>query len=609
MRYIFICFILFIVVLPALAKKPKIQGQQPVSISEDQSYTIQLTDLDVKDIFYPWGYTLTVYSGNNYTLSGNTVIPASNFAGILTVPVTVNNGSDDSNKFDFKITVNPVNDAPVITGQTALQTTENTPVTIALANLTVSDPDNSYPTGFSLSLAAGSNYTVNGATVTPSAGFTGTLTVGTTVSDGAASSNQYGLKINVVPGNVKPVITGQVALSTPKNKAITLQLANLTVTDPDDAYPGKFTMSVAGGSNYTASGTTVTPAQNFVGTLSVPVTVNDGKASSAPYNVKITVTNELQITGQQPLETNEDQPITLKLADLVVSDPSNVYPSGFTLQILAGENYTANGLQVTPSANFYGTLSVGVTVSNGTATTNPYSVKITVNPVNDAPEIAGLETDPLLYTVAHDAVAISKTLTVSDVDDNSLVLAEISFQPETFESGADELIFQNTATIRGVYDSAKGVMSLIGFATLAEYRDALRSVKYLYDNVNDPMLESKKIYIRLNDGKAYSIAYEREIDLQEEISFDIPNGFTPNNDAANDTWKVRPLKHPERFDKTTIRVYNKRGSLVFQTTGFEKDWDGRWNGEVLPPDTYYYTIDLNLTYLTNSYKGIVTIMR
>ena len=306
---------------------------------------------------------------------------------------------------------------------------------------------------------------------------------------------------------------------------------------------------------------------------------------------------------------NEGQSITLQLSDLLVNDPDNKYPSGFTLQVLQGENYTVNNQQVTPSAAFTGTLSVSVTVSNSSKTSKPYTLSITVKPINNGPEIVDLETDALLYTVTNDPVSISKTLDITDADDNTLALAEIGFLPDTYESGADQLMFKNTSAIRGVYDSAKGVLSLIGTASLAEYRSAIRSVQYYYGNVDDPMLVAKTLTIRLNDGKVFSTLYERKITLMEDIGFDIPNAFTPNNDAANDTWRVRPLKQAERFDKTIIRVYNKRGSLVFEATGFDKEWDGRYNGELLPPDTYYYTIDLNLTYIDTNYKGIVTILR
>jgi len=89
--------------------------------------------------------------------------------------------------------------------------------------------------------------------------------------------------------NEPPVITGQVPLSTPQNTELTLVLGNLTVTDPDNVYPADFTLNVQTGANYTVSGATITPATGFTGSLTVPVTVNDGIANSAVFNVTVSV--------------------------------------------------------------------------------------------------------------------------------------------------------------------------------------------------------------------------------------------------------------------------------------------------------------------------------
>jgi len=48
---------------------------------------------------------------------------------------------------------------------------------------------------------------------------------------------------------------------------------------------------------------------------------------------------------------------------------------------------------------------------------------------------------------------------------------------------------------------------------------------------------------------------------------------------------------------------------VYEATGLDTEWDGRHRGDVLPTDTYYYTIDLNLPYTNATYKGMVTILR
>jgi len=49
--------------------------------------------------------------------------------------------------------------------------------------------------------------------------------------------------------------------------------------------------------------------------------------------------------------------------------------------------------------------------------------------------------------------------------------------------------------------------------------------------------------------------------------------------------------------------------MVYESIGFESEWDGRLNGELLPADTYFYTIDLNINAPEGYLKGLVTILR
>ena len=74
---------------------------------KDASLTIELSHLQVTDPdnSYPNGFTLKLFTGNNYTLNGNTITPSPNFSGNLKVPVTVNDGQNESNRFELKIDV------------------------------------------------------------------------------------------------------------------------------------------------------------------------------------------------------------------------------------------------------------------------------------------------------------------------------------------------------------------------------------------------------------------------------------------------------------------------------------------------------------------------
>ena len=132
-----------------------------------------------------------------------------------------------------------------------------------------------------------------------------------------------------------------------KAQVITIELSQLQVTDPDNNYPNGFTLKLFPDKNYTLNGNTITPSPNFSGNLKVPVTVNDGQNESNRFDLKIEVVKNAniipQITGQENLTTNEDEPITLQLSNLKVSDPDNAYPTGFTLKISEGQNYSVSG--------------------------------------------------------------------------------------------------------------------------------------------------------------------------------------------------------------------------------------------------------------------------
>jgi len=93
--------------------------------------------------------------------------------------------------------------------------------------------------------------------------------------------------------NQQPIITGQVPLSVSSGRSITVTLDDLMVTDPDNNYPDDFTLTVADGPSYNHEGNTITPFFDFLGLLTVPITVNDGTNDSEIYNLEITVTSPI----------------------------------------------------------------------------------------------------------------------------------------------------------------------------------------------------------------------------------------------------------------------------------------------------------------------------
>ena len=70
----------------------------------------------------------------------------------------------------------------------------------------------------------------------------------------------------------------------------------------------------------------------------------------------------------------------------------------------------------------------------------------------------------------------------------------------------------------------------------------------------------------------------------------IPLAFTPNGDDHNDYFEI-PGK--EQFPDMTVEIFDRWGRQVFKSEpGYPEPWDGRYNGDLLPTDSYYYIIDV-----------------
>lgn len=608
--------------------RPQITGQTPSPLVTmvNQPITVELTNLIVVDADakpeYPDGFTLELSSGRNYRVDQNTVTPDRNFTGMLRVPVRVDDGRQKSRRFDLEIEVKAeINKEPVITGQVELATLPGQSLEIELSHLIVNDPDDNYPDDFSLDVYNGSNYSRNRNTITPRSNFTGTLTVPVSVNDGRNDSRRYNLKITVAEAeNVPPVITGQKTISIVENTSRLILLSDLTVTDPDNAYPTGFTLKVLAGDHYAVEGSTITPLPDFTNkTLIVNVAVNDGKADSPTYGLKIQVipsSTRPRINGQKEVSMLEDTSLEITLSMLEVTDADNTnFPKGFSLQVMPGNNagYTAVNNKITPALNLNGFIEIGVKVSDGVNLSDEFKLSVFVEPVNDAPEIVNFDDTPLNYEPGGPPLNLFEDLELTDVDSDHLSLAEIGFDSLNHSPVNDELLISDSTNIKVIYDPG-GVLFLVGFATLKEYEEAIRSIRYshrmTFDENGNPaeiLSDPRNVYITLHDGQIGSQRYEREITMETKIALDIPNTFTPNGDSSNDTWKITS-SNINQLDKAVIRVYNKRGLLLYEAVGFENEWDGAANGQPLPVDTYYYTIDLNLTYMKQTYKGIVTIL-
>ncbi|MFT3740215.1 MAG: Ig-like domain-containing protein [Breznakibacter sp.] len=364
---------------------------------------------------------------------------------------------------------------------------------------------------------------------TPLQAQVGTHNVTLRVSDGNTSSDQSFI-ITVANVNDAPVFTSTPVINATEDVIYTY---NITTSDLDGTIPN-ITVDVkptwlafTDNDNGTAT-LTGTPTNDHIGVHQVTLRVSD-ELSSATQSFEITVINVNDapvINSQKTLSTDEDVPVTINLSDLNVTDVDNTYPTGFTLTVGTGSNYTVSGTTVTPSLNFVGTLTVPVQVNDGqsvNSTSAWYNLQITVNAVNDAPTLSGFETTALTYTENAAAVNISSAITVADVDNTTLAGATITIGG--FVNGEDLLTFTNTASITGTWNNSTGIMTLSGITTLANYNTALRNVKYQNTSEN-PTVSARQLIVSVNDGTISSAQASRTLVVQAVNDTPVAPSFT-----------------------------------------------------------------------------------
>lgn len=88
--------------------------------------------------------------------------------------------------------------------------------------------------------------------------------------------------------------------------------------------------------------------------------------------------------------------------------------------------------------------------------------------------------------------------------------------------------------------------------------------------------------------------------------FDVPTAFSPNNDGMNDVFYVKSFG----VTKFNLKIFNRWGQLIFESSDPRIGWDGRFKGAVQPMDAYAYVVSLEFTDGTKANKtGNVTLLR
>jgi len=126
-------------------------------------------------------------------------------------------------------------------------------------------------------------------------------------------------------------------------------------------------------------------------------------------------------------------------------------------------------------------------------------------------------------------------------------------------------------------------------------------------SISDTFYTDDSVYNSIDTAYCYRvIAYENAPGNDSSISnrtcailpsrVFVPNAFTPgNNDSLNDIWKVSSLSIynavGQKIKSYNARVFNRWGTLVFETNDLNIGWNGNFRGKPVPLDVYLYLVD------------------
>jgi gliding motility-associated-like protein len=94
---------------------------------------------------------------------------------------------------------------------------------------------------------------------------------------------------------------------------------------------------------------------------------------------------------------------------------------------------------------------------------------------------------------------------------------------------------------------------------------------------------------RLDTTSNCSVTDTYNITITTDFIFDLPNAFTPNFDGLNDV--IKSMYNSGIASLNFLKIYNRNGNIVFQTSSLSAGWDGRVNGVDQDADAYFWTAE------------------
>lgn len=151
-------------------------------------------------------------------------------------------------------------------------------------------------------------------------------------------------------------------------------------------------------------------------------------------------------------------------------------------------------------------------------------------------------------------------------------------------------------------------------ANATKYYWSFGDLKNSSSNLKDPLFEFIDVnvyrtWLKVSNNEGCSDSIYKDVSVLKRETIFVPNVFTPQNTdglGLNDYFTIRSYG----INNYHMQIYNRWGSLLYETNNINPGWDGTFNGDSCPDGVYFYIIDaIGFSKKTYHLHGTVTLLR
>ncbi|TDP60205.1 T9SS type B sorting domain-containing protein [Flavobacterium dankookense] len=317
-----------------------------------------------------------------------------------------------------------------------------------------------------------------------------------------------------------------------------------------------------------------------------------GTWSPALNNLQTTVYTFLPTAAQCATSTG----LTITVNPLVTPTFSSINPicSGATLSAL--QTVSTNGISGTWSPvlnNLQTTVYTFAPTAGQCASSTTLSIEIVPNLQPDFSAISLCENDTSFNLNSISPNGIVGSWLPSIVD--STTSGFYTFTPNSGQCANNQTI---EITINPITLQDFEVEVSHPFSTNATITVIINSIGNYSFQLDDGSIQSSNIFQNVTSGIHSVTVYQNDgcatsITKNDILIIHYPLFFTPNGDGFNDTWTISDLFLQPNLP---IYIFDRYGKLLKQISTIGNGWDGTYNGQLMPSDSYWFTVE----YLFNS---------